>query len=259
LLAGRPVIRFRHRDTDDLASKLRTHLSPGGTPLVMADGVVAPTGRVAPVAALLEALSNYVPAFLHLDDAHGFGVLGENGRGTFEQSGHWHHVNGGSSCDGVGLSVCGTLAKALGGYGGVVPGTRAFLDRGRSASHYFDGASAPAAPLAGCTSAALEICLTTPGLRHSLRDNVRRVRSGLRGLGVSVTDEATANIGFVVGASEDMRRVHDGLKADGILLPFVSSYSGLGAQGILRLAVCAGHSEEMISRLLTRLPLHLPS
>jgi 7-keto-8-aminopelargonate synthetase-like enzyme len=256
-LAGHDVFRFRHRDPDDLMVQVRAHLPARGRPLVMVDGVVPPTGRVAPVGAYVAGLCEFAPAFLHLDDAHGFGVLGENGRGTWEEAGLWAHVNGGPPCDGVHLSVCGTLAKALGGFGGIVPGTQAFIDRVRAASHYFDGASAPASPLAGCTAAALEICLADPGLRRALRENVRFVRDGLRRCGVSVTDEPTPNIGFVAGGSDCMRQVHDLLKAESILVPYVPSYSGLGPEGILRLAVCAGHTREMLTRLLDALGRHL--
>ena len=83
-LAGRPVHRFRHRDPADLEAQLRRLLPPGGRPLVMADGVTPVTGRIAPVRDYMGVLSRFSPATLHLDDAHGFGVLGADGRGTWE-------------------------------------------------------------------------------------------------------------------------------------------------------------------------------
>ncbi|MFN0127223.1 MAG: aminotransferase class I/II-fold pyridoxal phosphate-dependent enzyme [Verrucomicrobiales bacterium] len=256
-LVGRPIILFRDREPEDLAGKLRAHLSPGGRPLVMTDGVSPSTGRIAPVDDFISVLSGFAPATLHLDDAHGVGVLGANGRGTLDECGRWSQVNGGSGWAGVRLTAVGTLAKAMGGFGGLVAGTRAFLDQVRRASHYFDGASAPASPLAGCTVAALEICLARPDLRSTLRENVKVVRDGLRALGVPVTAEPTPNIGFSTGSSGAMRRLHLALMAEGILVPHIPSYSGLGPDGILRLAVCAGHSPEMLSRLLQALRTHL--
>jgi len=47
-----------------------------------------------------------------------------------------------------------------------------------------------------------------------------------------------------------MRQLHARLKDEGILVPYVAAYSGLGAEGIMRLAVCAGHSHAMVERLL---------
>ncbi len=256
-LAGKPVHRFRHRDPADLASQLRQHLPKYGSPIVVADGVTPATGAIAPVRDYLKVLKDFAPAGLHVDDAHGFGVLGEDGRGIFEEVGLWQHVNGGSPIDGVSLSVCGTLAKALGGFGGIVPGTRDFVAKARASSHYFDGASAPASSVAGCSAAALEICIAQPELRRQLRANIRWVRDGLREMGLEVTADSTANIGFTTGKAEQMRRLHEALKAIGILVPYMPAYSGVGPDGLLRLAVCAGHTNEMLDRLLAALKTHV--
>lgn len=252
---GKPLHRFRHQDVADLKSQLTQHLPMGGTPLVIADGVVSSTGRIAPVRELLQLLSRFAPAALHLDDAHGFGVLGENGRGTWEAAGLWDHVNGGKPFEGVALSVCGTLAKALGGFGGIVTGTHEFVEASRTSSHYFDGASAPACPLAGSTAAALELLLSDPSPRDRLQRAVSRVRRGLQHLGIQVSDEASANIGFTVGDASRMRGVHEHLLEQRILVPYLPAYSGVGTQGILRLAVCSEHTDPMIDRLLQALGL----
>lgn len=245
-LAKKPVLTFKHRDPADLRSKL-TH---GMHPLVMADGVVPSNGHVAPVEEYVRLLAEFAPATLHLDDAHGVGVLGENGRGVFDHFGMWPHVNGGLPRDGVTLSMCGTLAKALGGFGGVIPGSGGFVDRLRKASHYYDGASAPAHPAAGCTLRALEICLAEPERRRRMQRNVKQLRDGLRALGLDVTDEPTPNIGAVIRDGTTMQHLHAELKARRILVPYVPSYSGTGPQGLMRFAVCSEHTPEMISRLL---------
>jgi 7-keto-8-aminopelargonate synthetase-like enzyme len=246
-LAGKPVQTFKHRDAEDLKSKL----TPGLRPLVLADGVVPSNGRMAPVKEYVRVLAEFAPAILHLDDAHGVGVLGTNGRGIFEHCGLWAHVNGGPARDGVSLSMCGTLAKALGGFGGIIPGTAAFVDKLRRASHYYDGSSAPASPAAGCSIKALEICRREPERRDHLRRNVKQLRDGLRELGVTVSDEPTANVGAVIGNADTMKKLHAALRAQRILVPYVPSYSGTGPEGLMRFAVCGEHSEEMIARLLS--------
>jgi 8-amino-7-oxononanoate synthase len=245
-LARKPVQTFGYRDAEDLRSKLKR----GVRPLVMADGVGPSNGRMAPLAEYVRVLSDFAPAILHLDDAHGVGVLGANGRGIYEHCGLWSHVNGGPDRDGVSLSMCGTLAKALGGFGGIIPGTAAFVERLRKASHYFDGASAPASPVAGCSLKALEISRTEPQRRERLRANIKQLRDGLREMGVAVTDEPTANVGALIGNAGVMQKLHAALRAQGILVPYVPSYSGTGPDGLMRMAVCAEHTEAMIARLL---------
>src|SRR5436190_239260 len=68
-LARKPVQTFNHRDAEDLRSKL----TRGVRPLVMADGVGPSNGRMAPLAEYVRVLSDFAPAILHLDDAHGVG------------------------------------------------------------------------------------------------------------------------------------------------------------------------------------------
>ncbi|HAV63313.1 MAG TPA: hypothetical protein DCY13_13225, partial [Verrucomicrobiales bacterium] len=178
-LGGKPVRTFRHRDAADLAAKAKD-----GRVLVVADAVGPSSGLLAPVKDYLGALDGCRRAALLLDDAHGFGVLGPAGRGLLDEAGLWDRVNLGLPESGLSLHVCGTLAKALGGFGGIIPGTVEFIERVRSASHYFDGASAPASAVAGSTAKALEIVMAEPERRARLRRNVRRVKAGLRELGL---------------------------------------------------------------------------
>jgi 7-keto-8-aminopelargonate synthetase-like enzyme len=249
-LAGGPVARFRHLDPEDLRQQIHKHLSAGQHPLVMTDGVFSMTGAVAPIDQYIRVLSEFDMAALLIDDAHGVGAIGECGRGTVEYWGLWGpRVNGGSLASGCAVYVAGTLSKALGGFGGILPGSRGFLGIVRSASHYFDGASAPAAPVAGASAKALEIVRQEPQLRERLRDNAWRLRAAIRALGVPVADWPTPIIGLTIGDAENMRRIHRELKAAGILLPYFASYAGAGKDGLLRIAVFATHTPEMIDQL----------
>ncbi|MBI5385624.1 MAG: pyridoxal phosphate-dependent aminotransferase family protein [Verrucomicrobia bacterium] len=253
-LLGKPVTAFRHRDPDDLARCLRENLPAGGRPLVLTDGVFSVSGRLAPVKEYLRVLEPYAPAALHLDDAHGLGVLGENGRGVLEHFGLWGpRVNSAVEADGVSLTICGTLAKAIGGFGGVVPGTREFVSRVRASSHYFDGASAPSSADAGATAKAIELVQRQPELRRQLQANIARLRTGLRTLGLAVEDGPAANFSVEIGNGANMRRLHAELRAAGFLVPYVAKYSGLGPEGALRFAVCARHTAEMIDGVIAAL------
>ena len=248
-LAGVPVLTFRHREAGDLARLASGRKSV----LVMADAVGPTCGELAPAREYLEALGGCERATLLLDDAHGFGVLGEHGRGLLDEPGLWPRVNNGLPGPGPSLRVCGTLAKALGGFGGIIPGTREFVARIRAASHYFDGASAPASAVAAASAKALEIVAREPSLRLQLRENTLRLRRGLSALGLAVPEGAAANFGLSAGNAANMRRIHETLRARGILLPYVTAYAGIPPDGLLRFAVFANHSTAQIDRLVAEL------
>jgi 8-amino-7-oxononanoate synthase len=246
-----PAVTFRHRDPDDLARRIRISLQPGHEPLVLCDGVSPVTGALAPVKDYIQVLETFDSSSMLLDDAHGFGVVGPHGRGTLEHLGLWGpSLNSSANVSGVGLFVCGTLAKALGGFGGIIPGSREFIDVVRSSSHYFDGASAPASPVAGATAKALEIILREPELRQRLGANSFQLRQGLHRLGLAVEDWPTAICGVQIGDAANMQRIHVTLKSMGFLLPYVAVYPGIGHEGMLRFAVCATHTPAMIEQLL---------
>ena len=253
-LLGKPVESFRHRDPDDLRKKLRNRTGRGQRPLVLTDGVFSLTGAVAPLDQYVGILRDYGTATLLVDDAHGIGTLGRNGRGSLEHLGLWsEEVNADPARGGLGLYVCGTLSKALGGFGGVLPGSLALLDRVRETSHYYEGASAPMSAAAGATLKAMEIVMHQPQLRQRLDQNACRLRGGLRALGLAVDDWPTPIIGLSIGKGEDMQRIHDELRLAGIIVPYFAAYSAAGPAGALRIAVFSTHTEEMLDRLLAEL------
>jgi 8-amino-7-oxononanoate synthase len=243
-LFGKQIQTFSHS-----AGSLQPLLRRNRRPLVLLNGVDPATGGVAPVHDFIDVLCGHA-ATLHLDDSHGVGVLGTRGNGTWEHHGLWSHVNGGSPIDGVRLTMSGTLAKALGGFGGIIPGTREFIDKVKNSSHYFSGASAPANPLAACSLEGIRIVQREPERRERLKANVRKLRAGLRALGISVTDEPSANVGVVIRDAVLMKQLHSTLKQRSILVPYVASYSGTGAEGIVRFALCSEHTPDMINQLL---------
>lgn len=241
---GLPVHAFDHRNTNDLAEKLRTELPSGGRPLVMSDGVFAALGTIAPVVEYGEVLSKYAGSALLIDDAHGLGVLGENGRGTIEQAG---------LTDSPRLLMGGTLSKAIGGYGGIIPGTQTEIEAIKAASHYYQGASAPPIPAAAATARALELVMAEPAMRTRLGENARLLKVGLRELGFETDDTPVPIACLTVGNAANMRRIQSELAARDIMIAYFAAYSGLGPEGALRIAVFATHPQEMIGRLLDEL------
>ena len=257
-LIGKPVRPFAHRDVDDLADKLRQELPKAGRPLVMSDGVFAALGTIAPVAEYRELLQQYPGSAMIVDDAHALGVLGENGRGTFEHAGvYGDGVNvdlpgrdgPGSPC----LLMCGTLSKAVGGFGGILPCNEAIMEGIRNTSHYYEGASAMPVPVAAATAKALDILLAQPELRARLHENVLSLKTGLGRLGIETDDTPVPIVSLDVGDAVAMQRIQRELAARGIMTAYMAKYSGLGPEGALRLAVFATHTKQQIDRLLDEL------
>ncbi|MGA2033493.1 MAG: pyridoxal phosphate-dependent aminotransferase family protein, partial [Thermoguttaceae bacterium] len=225
--SGRPVFCFRHCDPDDLASSLRRNLRPGQRPLVASDGVFAARGSVAPAAEYELRLRNYAGSALVLDDAHALGVLGANGRGTLEHAGLTASIGSDADGDGPRLFLCGTLSKAVGGYGGIIPGPRRFIQRLKRSSHWFDGASPMPTAIAAATARALELIAAQPALRTALWANVELLKSGLGRLGLAVDATPVPIVCLSLGSAAAMRRIQHDLGQRGILLAYMPAYAGL--------------------------------
>ena len=163
-LLGKPVFRFAHCDGADLRRQLASHLRPGERPLVMSDGVFPTFGEIAPVHEYLAAVEPHDGQIV-LDEAHSVGAVGPHGWGSFD-----HH--GVSSPR---IHFGGTLSKAFGAHGGVIPGERAWIDRLRTCPTV-RGATAPAVPCAAAAAKSLEIAKQQPELRDRLWANVRMLR-----------------------------------------------------------------------------------
>lgn len=253
-LIGAPLVRFRHGDADDLRARLRAR-GQRGRVLVLCDGVSPVRGDIAPVNAYVDVLAEHGGGRLVVDDAHGVGVLGRYGRGTVEHAadaaGAPIAVNEGFDLDPARqVWLCGTLSKAFGGSGGIIPGSAAFIAGLKARARFLNGAAASPSPAAGATVAALDICLADGSLRERLSRNVAQLRSRLRALGLEVADLPTPIICLPIGDGENMARIQKGLLEAGIAVAHSRSYPGVDEEGALRIAVFATHTPEMIDALI---------
>jgi len=239
-LPGKPVFTFAHRDAEDLVRKLRAGLKAGQKPLVVSDGVFPSFGIIAPVADYAKAVEPYEGS-IWLDDNHGVGVLGPNGRGTFEHYG----LKPGR------FYFCGTMSKAFGSHGGFIPGDAELVDAVRR-SHIMNGATQPTTAAAAASIAGLDILMKHPEMRTKLLENARRLKAGLRGLGLPVEDTSFPVAAWKLKSVAEMDRVHQGLIDRGIMIQRIS-YVGTGAEGVLRAVVFSTHTNEQIDRLIAEL------
>jgi 8-amino-7-oxononanoate synthase len=216
---------------------------------------------LAPLAEYLLILKRYDHSMLLVDDAHGVAAIGEQGRGSIEVAGiSSRNINIGlsGSASEPSIFLSATLSKAVGGHGGIIPGSRQFLDRVRQSSGWFAGASAPAAPVAAATAKGLEIVQSNPSLRDQLARNVHYLRTALRSIGLPIELSPSPIIGFSIGDAEFMQGLQQLLFDRQIAIAYSRTYAGTGPNGLLRIAVFATHTTEMIDRLIGVLQEALP-
>ncbi len=238
---GKPVSRFRHRDPDDLRKTLKKRLRARQRPFLLSDGVFPVFGRIAPVPAYADALGPY-DGLIGLDDAHGVGVLGPNGRGTLEHFGmkspHFHFT--------------GTLSKAFGGHGGFVAGKKNLIGRIRAGSGAYIGSTPTPTPIAAATAKGIEILMKHPEMRDRLRRNVGAFKKGMRRLGIEADDSAVPIVAWSMRSEKEMRGIQKALMRRGIAIAYLK-YIGAPAAGVLRVSVFSTHTASQIRRLIDEL------
>jgi len=236
----KPVFTFAHVDPEDLRKQLKAHVKAGERPLVISDGIFPTFGVVAPVPEYVKVLEPYQGA-IWLDDAHAIGVLGPHGRGTYEYYG--------LASDN--LFFGGTLSKAIGAFGGIVPGKKNLIQAIR-AGHIMNGATAAPSPAAGAAIRGMTLLMEHPELREQLWKNARTLKTGLKQLGFPMNDTPVPVAAWTLKSGQEMDRVHDELMKRGICIQR-TQYVGAGPEGALRAVVFATHTTEQIQRLLAEL------
>ena len=233
-----PITPFHHLRPQSLAEHLRSELRPKERPLVLSDGIFPVSGEIAPLPEYL-ALVKLLQGLVYLDDAHAVGVLGKNGHGTPE----YYDIQD-ESC-----RTCATLAKALGGFGGVIWGKAGWVESIDRASRICAGASPPPLVVAAASASALKVARTTPELRQRLWDNVTQARNGLCSLGWELAKTPVPILCLEGRPGISLEQIKRELFEQAIAVELVRSYTSTPAGGALRIVVFATHSPAQIDRL----------
>jgi 8-amino-7-oxononanoate synthase len=236
----KPVYTFAHGDRDDLRNQLKKNLRPGEKPLVLSDGIFPAFGKIAPIPDYFKAIEPY-DGCVWLDDCHAIGVIGRNGRGTYEYYGLQSDR----------LYFGGTLSKAVGAHGGIIPGRQEFILPIRT-GHVANGANASPAAAAGAAVKGMQLLMSRPELRQQLGNNARQLKSGLKAMGFDQDDSPIPIAAWTLKTAEDMDRVHAELMNRGIAIQR-THYVGTGVNGALRAVVFANHKPDQITRMLDEL------
>ena len=241
LLSGARFARYAHADVADLKKHLVK--DTGGRSLVMTDGVFSMDGEVAPLPELTQA-ADAAGAFLMVDDAHGFGVLGDQGRGSLE-----HHGLGAAEVP----VLMGTLGKACGTFGAFVAGSEALIETLiQSARTYIYTTATPAA-LAEAGRAALKLVHAESWRREKLKALIARFREGAAQLDIRLLPSVTAIQPLLVGESADALMFSRKLKEHGMLVAAIRPPTVPKGTARLRITLTAAHEESHVDRLLDAL------
>lgn len=240
---GVRVAKFAHNDPADLERTLQS-LRPYRHAIVACDGVYSMSGQLPPLSKFRQ-IARGNDGFLYVDDAHGTGVLGSQGRGTVRDAlGDYDNT-----------LVIGSLSKAVSGLGGFVAGSRDAIEvlKLRSNPLIFGGPVPPPYLVGVC--AALDV-IASPEydlLRANLDANVLRLVDGANRLGLSVLGGLVPIVSILIGEEEATLRAgrflfDHGYYAQSVVFPAVP-HGG----GVLRLQVNSNHTAEAITGLLEAL------
>ncbi|MCA9237136.1 MAG: aminotransferase class I/II-fold pyridoxal phosphate-dependent enzyme, partial [Planctomycetales bacterium] len=247
-LSGAEVINYPHNDAAALGRLLDERGSKFRRRLIVTDTLFSMDGDLAPLAEIAE-LADRHGAMLMVDEAHGTGVLGAGGRGGVELA-----------CDRrpdlaeliertVHVRV-GTLSKALGTGGGFAAGSAALIEwlANRARSYVYSTAQPAAAAAAGL--AALEIVVQEPQRRETLLTTAADLRRRLSEQGWCVPPGESQIIPVVVGAPDAAVRLAAALREVGLWVPAIRPPAVPRGQSLLRISLTAGHTPEMVERLI---------
>lgn len=231
------VERFSHNNPEDLRQVISA-VNTNAPKLLVIEGVYSMEGHIARLPELTE-IAEQNGCFTVLDDAHGFGVLGRQGRGTAD------HYNLSDKVD----VICGSLSKSLASIGGFVSGTSEVIEylRTNSKQTTFSAAISPAQ--AAAAQAALDVMRTEPQHLEKLWSNTRKYKAMLKGLGLDIWGSETPAIPIVLGSKERVYLFWRALLEKGVFTVMSIAPAVPAGKDLIRTAVSAMHTDEQLEKV----------
>jgi len=228
--------RYAHGDLEALERLLR--VTPARRRLVITDAVFSMDGDIAPVAGLLQLCARY-DAHLLIDDAHGFGVLGAQGRGTLAYLG----------IDSERVIYMATLGKAAGVAGAFVAGSAALIDTLIQHARTYIYTTATPPLLAHTLLASLVLIEEEEWRRDRLRKLIDQLKQQLAGSTWRLLPSETPIQPLLVGGNADALALSARLAAQGLLVPAIRPPTVPQGTARLRISLSADHSFAEVTRL----------
>lgn len=236
LLSRANIKRYRHNDMAQLASLLEQTVS--GRKLVITDAVFSMDGDLARLPEILSLCERY-DAWMLVDDAHGFGVLAEQGNGSLA------HFGIASSR----IIYMATLGKAAGVFGAFVAAEQVVVDTliNNASSYVYTTATPPA--LANAVLASLRLISQGTAQRAHLQRLIAQLRSGLRDLRWPLMPSTTAIQPLLIGDNQAALDLSNALRERGIWVAAIRPPTVPQGTARLRITLSAAHSMIDVTRL----------
>jgi 8-amino-7-oxononanoate synthase len=233
--------RYKHVDMASLEQRLEQ--SSAERKLIVTDGVFSMDGNLAPLREI-SRLAKKHSAWLMVDDAHGVGVLGQQGGGLVEE------LN--MSVEQVPVLV-GTLGKSFGTFGAFVAGSEALIETliQYSRSYIYTTALPPA--IAAATLVSLKIVREESWRRDKLARLIARFRRGAEQIGLQLAQSNTPIQPVLINNDEKVMQVGQQLRSAGFLVGAIRPPTVPVGTGRLRITFSADHSEEQVDQLIAAL------
>ena len=235
-LSGARCERFAHNNPVHAAEILEEE--DKNNKIFVLEGVYSMEGHIAKLPEFVEIAKKY-NVFTILDDAHGFGVLGKDGRGTTDHFGMTDEVD----------VLCSSFSKSLAGAGGFVASSKEAIDymRSHSKQTIFSAALSPVS--CACAQEALDIMQDEPQHRERLFKNLERYRNILENLELDTWESETPAIPIVLGEKEKVYYFWKALLEKGIYA-IISIAPGVPpGKDLIRTAISASHTDEDLDRI----------
>jgi 8-amino-7-oxononanoate synthase len=232
------IYKFKHNDMADI-ERIISSLNKNIGKLIVIDGVFSMEGDLANLPAIVEIAKKY-NARIMVDDAHGIGVMGKNGRGTAEHFGVEDDID----------IIMGTFSKSFASLGGFVAGKTKVISyiKHFARSLIFSASITPAS--VATVLASLKIIETEPERRERLWEITKKMKSGFQAMGYDTGQTETPIIPVIIGDDELAFMIWKLLREDGIFTNPVIYPAVPKGQSLIRTSYSANHSDEELDAVL---------
>jgi len=233
------IFKFKHNDMADL-ERILSSIDVNDSKLIVVDGVFSMEGDLANLPEIVKLAKKY-KAQLMVDDAHGIGVMGENGRGTCE------HFNVEDDVD----LVMGTFSKSFASLGGFIAGGEKVISyiKHHARALIFSASITPAS--VATVLASLDVFETEPERREKLWQITKKMKSGFQAMGYDTGPTETPIIPVIIGNDELAIMLWRLLREDGIFTNPVIYPAVPHGQSLIRTSYSATHTDEELGTVLS--------
>jgi len=231
--------RYPHNDIEALSRRLAQAHQKGQQALIVTDGVFSMDGDQAHLAKI-RALQTHYQAWLYVDDAHGLGVLGPNGRGTLAQAG---------LCIDENTVLMGTLGKALGTSGAFVAGSHTLIEALKQLARPYIYTTASAPILTEVTRQALACVINDSNRQAQLHANIHTFRALAQAADLPLSKSMTPIQPLLLGNNAKTMAVAQSLYEAGFWVGAIRPPTVPEGQARLRITLTSTHTTEQIQTL----------